>query len=119
MTEKFKTELINVGVDFDTALDRCMNDENLFEILLKMFIKDSNYELLIKHIEEENDEDAFSCAHTLKGISSNIGLDNILKYLIPMVADLRAHNISNAKLYLDGFKEQYNLIHRIISQNSK
>ena len=51
---------------------------------------DRSYTELLKCIEDHKIEDAFMHAHTLKGVAGNLGIDNLLKELIPVVEALRA-----------------------------
>lgn len=77
MDEGFKKQLLENGADVETTIHRFMGNENLYLKFLMKFQNDRNYESLKQHLEEQKYEDAFNDAHTLKGVSANLGLDTI------------------------------------------
>lgn len=77
MDERFKKQLLENGADIETTVKRFMGNEELYLKFIFKFQNDRNYESLEKHLEEQKYEDAFNDAHTLKGVSANLGLDTI------------------------------------------
>lgn len=74
-----KQRLAENDVDVEGALARFVGNEALFLKFLKKFRSDMSYANLIMNLEEGNYEEAFKCAHTLKGVSANLGLNLIAK----------------------------------------
>lgn len=72
-----KQKLAENNVDVEGALARFMGNEALFSKFLNKFRSDMSYANLITNLEEGNFEEAFKCAHTLKGVSANLGLNLI------------------------------------------
>jgi chemotaxis protein histidine kinase CheA len=77
------------GFDVDGALKRFVNNEPLYIKFLKKFPDDKSYEGIKKAYHENNCEECFKYAHTLKGLASNLGINGIYNLLIPMVAKLK------------------------------
>lgn len=77
MDELLKQKLAENNVDLDGALARFMGNETLFLKFLKKFGNDMSYTNLMLNLDQENFEEAFKCAHTLKGVSANLGLSSI------------------------------------------
>ncbi len=84
-------ELRNWGCDIDGAFERFLNDENLYDECLMMFVEDENIEALKEHINDENQKVPFSIVHTLKGVTGNLGLTPLYESLVILCESLR-HN---------------------------
>lgn len=77
MDESLKQKLIENGADVEGTLHRFMGNEALFLKFLLKFKDDMNYRGLLESLDQENYGEAFKYAHTLKGVSANLGLDPI------------------------------------------
>lgn len=77
MDELLKQKLIENGADVEGTLHRFMGNEALFSKFLLKFRDDKNYAGLEESLEQENYEEAFKYAHTLKGVSANLGLNPV------------------------------------------
>ena len=58
--------------DYEGVLSRLRSEKMVRKFALK-FLKDTSYELLTRSLEEENYEEAFRAAHTIKGVCQNLG----------------------------------------------
>ena len=67
MTSEYKEKLQAHGVNLNSALNRFMNNEQLYERILSKFPMDENFILMEKSLAENNISQAFQHAHTLKG----------------------------------------------------
>ena len=94
MSKEMKEGLISQGVDYNTALERFMGKDDLYERFLVKFLDDENFSKL---------GEAFKCAHTLKGLSGNLGFDNLLEEDVRIVEILRSGS-------LDGVEELYEIL---------
>ena len=65
------------GINVKEAMQRFMNNEQLWIKFLKKFKADSSYEKLVKSIEEKEWNKAFEAAHTLKGITGTLALSKL------------------------------------------
>lgn len=89
MDESFKQRLVENGADVENTVKRFMGNEAMYEKFLKKFADNSNYPGLAESIEACDYEEAFKCAHTLKGVSANLGLDPIYKASSDLTEEVR------------------------------
>lgn len=66
-----------MGADYDDVLGRLRSDRLVQKFVLK-FLNDEHYELLITSFANEDYEEAFRAAHTIKGICLNLGFTELL-----------------------------------------
>ena len=77
-------ELKDYGVDIETALMRCANNEALYIKLINKIPAMTEFDELKKSIENKDFENAFSYAHALKGIVAGVmmaGISAVLSFL--------------------------------------
>ena len=99
-----KEQLQTVGVNYDEVLKRFMGKEDFYLRMLKKFLDDKNYDGLRQAVEEKRWTDAFTYAHTVKGLCGNLGLDGILEYAVPLTDEVRSEPYDEAKSV--GYMEQ-------------
>lgn len=85
------------GFDVNGCLKRFLNNAGLYEKCLKKFLEDDSYHSLVEAYEAGNCQEAFKAAHTLKGLTSNLGIDPLYHILQPMVEKLRADDLNVAQ----------------------
>lgn len=90
MEEEFRLKLEESGADVQGTLRRFMGNEKMYLKFLKMFPADANYQNLGANLEAGNYEEAFKCAHTLKGVSANLGLTPVQTAVSGLVEELRS-----------------------------
>lgn len=95
------------GTDIPTTLDRFMNNEALYKKFLLKFLQDTTFDNLRKTMEEGNLSSAFSYAHTLKGISANLGLEFLYRKLTVTTDHLRNMQTDHISEEMEEIKEQY------------
>ena len=88
-THELIVSLIKYGVDTQSAIERFMGDSELYRQCLEAFIDDGDFAALGSALESGDCEKAFFAAHTLKGVSGNLGLEPIHATLIDIVEPLR------------------------------
>lgn len=123
MSEVLKQKLKENGADVEGTLHRFMNNDALFLKFILKFKDDQNYALLKKHLDEKNYEEAFKAAHTLKGVSANLGLNPIFDRASAVTELLRgkeasevdAEKVEEEKLALE---KAYKLFIQIIEENA-
>lgn len=115
MTQEYKKQLIEAGVNLDSALDRFMNDENLFENFLKKFPEDKTFDCLKDNLKENHLQDAFMAAHTLKGICSNFELSSLVEILTPLTEKLRLQETDDMTILVTQLEEHYLRLCQIIN----
>lgn len=109
-----KEAMEKIGMDVAGALERFMGNEVLYIKFLKKFLDDKNYENLKKYMEEENIEEAFRCAHTLKGLGANLGMEQLYRCISPLVEMLRSGTMEGAAKVMEQVTDEYEKIVRLI-----
>lgn len=117
MTEQFKEQLLNAGVDVNGALNRFMNNAKLYEKFLRKFPADPSYQNILDAVGADDPKEAFRAAHTLKGVAGNLGFDNLLTYVVPLVEVFRDESTATPEAQLQGMKDEYQKLCSIISSN--
>lgn len=102
-------ELSKFGVNIKTTLERFSGNEDLYKKCLILLVEDENFEGLGKSLKEKNYDQAFICAHTLKGIVGNMGFEKLYELICNIVEPLRAKDFSNLdekyKAVMDEYKK--------------
>ncbi|MBQ7944205.1 MAG: TetR family transcriptional regulator [Lachnospiraceae bacterium] len=100
LKEDFWDILKRRGVDVEKALERMKGNKEAYKAFLAEFFEDPDFIMLQESIEAGNVREAFDCAHGLKGMAANLGLDAIHGALSVLVEILR-------KGILEGAAEAY------------
>lgn len=93
-----------VGGNYEETLGRFLDEERILKFL-KMFLKDTSIPDLKKNMQEENYDEAFRAAHTLKGVASNLGMTVLQREANEMTEALRGRDIEAAKSLMPRFDE--------------
>lgn len=80
-----------IGGDYADAQSRLMKDSLIRKFVLK-FPGDKNFAALKEAIAEERWDDAFACAHTVKGVSLNLAFARLSAELVKLTDRLRPQN---------------------------
>lgn len=122
MDEKFRKQMEENGADVDTTLKRFMGNEALYMKFIMKFLDDKNFDGVKENIEKKDYESAYVSAHTLKGVTANLGLDpvyqvvtqisDMLKGKAPEEIDTERLNALEKQL-----EEEYSRFIRILEEN--
>ena len=85
------------GCDIEGALERFLDDKELYVTCLQTVIEDGNFKKLGDALAEGRISDAFDYAHTLKGVFSNLGLTPMYIIVESIVEPLRSGTSSDLK----------------------
>ncbi len=96
-----------VGADSAVILSRLGGNENLVKMILGKFPKDGSYSSLVSALEEGKTEEAFRAAHTLKGVSANLGIESLYKLSSEVTEYLRAGDAEKAKAAMPHLTAEY------------
>ncbi len=123
MSELLKQKLKENGADVEGTLHRFMNNDALFLKFILKFKDDQNYAKLKQYLDEKNYEEAFKAAHTLKGVSANLGLNPIFDRASAVTELLRgkdASEVDDAKVEEEknALEAAYKLFIQIIEENA-
>lgn len=89
MQEQLLIELEGVGHKISEMVTRFAGNEMICINLVKKFPKDPNFELYVKQVRSANYGEAEKSIHTLKGVSSNLGLTKITELTQLILNDIR------------------------------
>ena len=101
MDEKFRRQMEENGADVATTLKRFMGNETIYLKFIMKFLDDKNYEAIKDGLMQNDYEKAFTGAHSLKGVSGNLGLNPVYEAASEMSELLRNakdHEIDAEKL---------------------
>lgn len=77
MDANFRKQLEDNGADVDMTLKRFMGNEAIYMKFIMKFLDDKSFEGVKSNLEKKDYEEVFKSAHTLKGVTANLGLDPI------------------------------------------
>lgn len=89
MDNLVKESLENIGVNVEKTLARFMNKEEMFLRFLGKFLEEESFKKLELSVSEKNYDEAFKHAHTLKGVSANLGLGDVIENASMITEKLR------------------------------
>lgn len=100
--------------DYEAATRRLMNDALIEKFLLK-FLDDKSFDDLCHAFEAKDYTKAFKAAHSLKGVSQNMGFDSLSIPAVELTEELRDGQVSEKAVSLYGsVKANYKMIEQII-----
>lgn len=119
MSEPISSEVIETlyqvaGGDYAGVVARLRTNERIAKFVT-MFADDASYTNLITFMDEENWQEAFRAAHTLKGVSRDMGFIDLSDYASEVTEALRAENHDLAKELLPPVQEEYQKVANAIA----
>lgn len=91
-------ELKGLGADVDEALDRVMGDQDLYVMMLGMFLQSAaENDIKAEDFDEADLEGLIKRVHTLKGVTGNLGLTPLFERYTESLGQLRSGNGKAAK----------------------
>ncbi|MCR5210118.1 MAG: Hpt domain-containing protein [Lachnospiraceae bacterium] len=103
------------GIDYADGLARCLNDSSLYERVLEKFPADKSYSKIVESLAAGDAKAAFEAAHTLKGVSANLGLKDLYDSVFVLVESLRnASDISGAEPLMPPVVSNYDRVIRAL-----
>jgi len=110
-------KLADWGADVETALDRFMGNEELYIKFILKFLENAEMEKLIEALGKTDYEDAITQAHTLKGVTGNLGIVPLFDGFAKIVNDMRAGEFGGVGECFENIKIKYDEVCKIISEN--
>ncbi len=96
-----------IGADYDDVLKRLMN-EALVQRFVGKFMEDGSFAALKEALAAKDVKQAFMAAHTLKGISSNLGFTNLFAPVNEITEVLRAESLEGTEELFAQVEAEYN-----------
>ncbi len=111
MAEQVPSEVIETlyqiaGGDYAGVIGRLRTNDRVAKFVT-MFADDASYTNLVNNMADENWDEAFRAAHTLKGVSRDMGFIDLSDYASEITEALRASDHDRAKMLLPTVQEEY------------
>lgn len=107
MDDTLRATLIESGIDMESAMERFMGNEAMFQKFLVKFLSDTNMELLRNSLEAGDADTAFRAAHTLKGVCGNLSLVSLARAASEITEYLRSGDMESAVVKLPEVEAEY------------
>ena len=85
----FFKSMEDYGIDYQSGIERCMNDNDFYVMLMKKFLENKNYDALELAMKSGDGRRAFEEAHALKGVIANLSFNKLYDAIVPLVEALR------------------------------
>lgn len=95
-----------MGADYEGVLNR-LQSEALVEKFTLKFLADPSAGELRRAVAEQRREEAFRAAHTLKGISQNLGFTRLYESSQALTQALRGDRFPECQPLMDRFEQNY------------
>lgn len=108
------------GGDAEGVERRFAGDDALFALCLEEFREDENFNDIAKAVAEGDTRRAFECAHSLKGVSANLGLTPFYDKVSVLTESLRRGACDNVSQELaDVFEARKAIPHPQSGQSAR
>lgn len=108
--------LQEIGIDTVHTLERFGGNEGLYIRFLNKFPADPNITQLKEAITARDYKTAQACAHTIKGVSANLGMGRLSDSCSELVSRLRADETEDLKELMDRLLSDYEKIIAVIEE---
>lgn len=92
--------------DYEGVLGRLTSERMVQKFVLK-FLNDGSYDLLVRSMAEENWQEAFRAAHTIKGVCQNLAIDRLQSSSSRLCESLRNGHTPEADALAEEVKADY------------
>lgn len=107
-------KLKNYGADFEGALKRFVDDAEFYCACLVEIKDDKNFNILENAINTKDYVLAFDAAHTLKGVTGNLGLTPLYISVCALVESLRVKEYGHIDMEYETVSRQYAELKKLI-----
>ena len=114
----YKEALKQLGVNIPVLLERFSNNEALLCKFILRFTKDPTMSLLQTAVKEKDYSDVLMQAHTLKGVTANLGFEQLSKECNHLVIALRASDTASCDRLNADICTEYDRIVDVLQQIS-
>ena len=115
MTNEQMKALKDGGLVVDKTIERFSGSADIYERFLKKFINDKSYDQIAPAFASNDREAALTAAHTLKGVSANLGMTALYEACTKTVALLRADQFEEARVSCADIDRTYQDVCAIIN----
>lgn len=104
---------VQAGGDYDKVLSRL--PAALIKKFVCRFAEDPSYDELKSALEEQDFDTAFRAAHTLKGVSANLGMDDLAVAASELTEELRDNRTAPRQSLVETVDQAYQTAVQLIS----
>ena len=112
---EFQEVIDRLQVDEKALLNRFSGNRALMERFIRKFPQDKTFEELRQAESAGDTEKLFQAAHTLKGISGNLGMDRLYRLCSQLVEELRANRTEHTSEQYTAIQQEYERIIQCLS----
>ena len=94
-------KLNEFGANTNEALERCMNNEQFYLMLVEKALKDDSLDRLDTALKNGNLDEGFEIAHSLKGVLGNLSLTPLYDVIVEMTELLRSRTQTDYTPYME------------------
>ena len=98
-------KLKEFGANTDEALERCMNNEQFYIMLVEKALNDDSLERLEVALNNNNLDEGFEIAHSMKGVLGNLSLTPLYDIMVEITELLRSRTEMDYTPYMQKAKE--------------
>lgn len=80
------------GCNVQEALERFVDDEELYITCMNLFVNDASFSALGDALKSQNYRAAFEAAHTLKGVAGNVSAGSLYEIIGSLTDKLRVND---------------------------
>ncbi len=119
MNQDFMSRLEAAGIETKLTIERFSGNADLYEQFLQRFPSDDTFGKIGPAFDNGDFDEALAAAHTLKGVSANLGMTRLYKACSDTVALIRAKDPEGAKKSYPEIKNAYDEICALINEVGK
>lgn len=119
MDADFRRQLEENGADVDMTLKRFMGNEAIYMKFIMKFLDDKSYGNIKESLGKCDYEEVFKSAHTLKGVTANLGLDPITSVSSQMCELLRGKSNQDGDVDTDQLNELWEQLEEVYGRFQK
>ena len=113
---KVVADLKEYGCNTESAKNRFLGDEEFYLSCVNDVLNDDAYDELKTALTAGHNREAYEAAHTLKGLTAQLGLTSMYDILVPISESLRSGKSDGLLPLYDSLMEEQSKIKRIIRQ---
>lgn len=104
---EYYENLQKYGIFLSDGLIHNVQGSKFIKMILGKFLEDKNMSVLKDGIREKDVKKAFMAAHTLKGVTANLGMNKLNEKICEIVEILRQGQLEGAEEKFKSIKEEY------------
>lgn len=112
-------ELEHRGCDMKVTLERFLDDKDFYKNCLLSVLSDENFIMLGDYIKSNDLKGSFECAHTLKGLIANMGIEELYNIIVKIVEPLRNGNLDELTDLYNELMEKKNIYDELVHKYIK